>query len=184
MITAIAPQSSNTSNPSSTINETSNATPDISNQTQNVSTNCNDPDPNKRPLECIQEQSDLYFQDQPLFLEHPDRSVAARITPIGNILIAGDLVEYSTGGPRQDEFVVSKYDAFGRATVVAWVDRVTGDLHLQGRIHEEQLNLNLPKGAFTIQNKQSINVAYIDKNTGDLYIRGNLIPYRRNLNER
>jgi len=156
---------------------TNNTTNTTSNQNNQVRNDCSHPDPNKRPLECVQETAQYYPQEA-TYLEHQNRGLAARITAIGNMQIRGDVVESTTESAPFGSWVVYFYNEFGQAIPVAWVEENSGDLHLTGQLYEEQTITSLPKGVYTIQNRQSINLAYIDRETGNMYIRGNIIPGR------
>ncbi len=170
-----------TTTDNTTTNETATPPPTSTNNTQNITLNCTNPDPNKRPIGCLQEDAALFFKPQPIPIENLDRAVVGRLTPIGNLLIKGTVVEHSTGGPDSRDFAITRIGEYGEQTPVAWIDSQTGNLHLTGRLYEEELNMAPPRGAYVVQNSQSVTIAYVDRQTGDLHLMGNLIPYRRSL---
>jgi len=143
-------------------------------------TTCDDPNPNKRPPECMEGNEDKYFKDVSLYLQNLDTGIVARITSLGNMVIKGRLIEASTASPGSRDFRISYLAADGETRITtAWIDSTTGDLHLRGRLYEEQFKL-LPTGgdAFIIQNKKGTNLLYFERETGNLYLRGNLISER------
>ena len=191
-----------------TINETINNTTQIINTTNNdsilqvipttlndtfnnsVATNitindttldCSNPDPNARPVACLYLDIPEYFPDQEILLENRDREVVARFTSIGNLLIRGDIVEYSTGSPGNRDWRVATVDRDGNEHATVWIDSTTGDLHLTGSVIEENTNLDPPMGSYSLINKRSIYLAWADTTSGTLHVRGNIIPYKRTL---
>lgn len=139
---------------------------------------CSADNPNDRPLGCVQ-AVEQFANPQPIYLEDLDRRIAAKITPIGNLLLTGEVVEGATGSPGSRDFRVSTRGTLGVANPIAWISE--GNLYLEGRVFEEELDINPPSGAYSIQNSQSVTVAYFDRENGDLHIRGNVIAYRREL---
>lgn len=139
---------------------------------------CNHPDPDKRPLECLQEDSERFFQEQRILLRDGSNNAVARVTPIGNLLIGGTVHEQSTFSPDDKGYVVSYEDEYGEQHVTVWFDSLTGDLWLAGQLHEEMTALSPPAGSFAIRNRQGITLLWADPRTGDLYVRGNVIPGR------
>lgn len=180
-ITVQGSGSSNSTEANVTQNQTRNTTENTTQESTNQSmTNlsCSNPDPNKRPLGCLQEEAEVYFRPQSIVIEDLDRNVVGRFTPIGNLLIIGEVYEYSVETPDNRVFQVLRNEGGGRTAAVAWIDN-DGNLHLTGQLYEEELSLTPPRGAYSIQNSESITVGYVDKENGDLHIRGNVIPFRR-----
>lgn len=139
---------------------------------------CSHPNPNKRPVECLQERTAEYFQPQELYLTTPGRKEIARFTPIGNMVITGDIIEGSTATPNRDDYQVGYEDSFGDFVATAWIDERTGDLHLRGTLHEEQTN-NVPdSGSFVLRNQRGVVVAWADQRAGDLFVRGMVVQRR------
>jgi len=140
---------------------------------------CSNPNPNFRPAECIEGNEEEYFKNKAIYIENYDRSTVARVTTFGNFMITGMLIEDSTGAPGPRDFRVSYFVNDGETEIsTAWIDTETGDLHLRGRVYEEQFNL-VPSGeSFMIQNRKNTNLGYFDRITGDLYLRGNLVQER------
>lgn len=145
----------------------------------NGTLDCSNANPNLRPIECLQADSQEYFPDQDIFLENLDREQAGKLNSIGNLLIKGTVHEYSTSQPGSRDYRIGQPDRDGNVNFVAWIDTATGDLHLRGQLFEEQVTINPPQGSYSIITRRSIYLAYYDLQTGDLYLRGNLIPYRR-----
>jgi hypothetical protein len=140
---------------------------------------CEGLSPGMLPLECLQADAERYFTDSEKQWENPNREPVAKFNALGNMLITGDVIEYSIGGPSGDEFSLGTLvDDEPYATI--WIDG-DGNLHLRGALHEELVTLTPPAGSYTIITKRSVYIAYADISTGDLYLRGNLIPYRRSL---
>lgn len=168
-----------------TSQETTNTTQQATNNTSNVTnitqpTTCENPDPNLRPPECFVGQESKFFKEDYNFnIENKNRALVAQFNAIGNLLIKGDIVENSGGQPSRDDFSVGYMNEDDEYIVTAWVATSSGDLHLQGNIHEEQLSLQVPRGTYSFQSRKGINLGYIDPRSGDLYLRGNIIPYRR-----
>jgi hypothetical protein len=148
----------------------------------NVPLDCSSPDPNLRPVDCLNANAARLFEES-IYWESIDRAQVARITPIGNLLIRGKVYEQSTGSAGRRDFRVSYTDADFRNVPTIWVDSPTGDLHLRGSLHEENANLVPPPGSYAVINRRGIYLAYADPVTGDLYVRGNVIPYRENIND-
>ncbi len=139
---------------------------------------CSHPDPNKRPIECLQEDPASYFQAQALYVTDANRVPIARLTPIGNLLIRGDVVENAAFAANTDHYTIGYMDAYGNYVVTIWFDSATGNVYLKGRLYEENEN-NVPApGAFALRNKRGITLAWADKTQGDLYVRGNVITNR------
>lgn len=141
---------------------------------------CSHPNPNMRPIECMEGLEEEYFKDQSLYLRNLDRVKIARITAFGNLVIKGVLVENAIGSPGPRDFRISYALADGETEVTtAWIDSETGDLHLKGNLFEEQFTL-LPgnQDTFMIQNRKGTNLGYFERKTGNLYLRGNLLQGR------
>jgi len=144
-------------------------------------TDCSDPNPNLRPPECIQGNEEQYFKNTPIYLQNLDRAIVGRVTAFGNIMIRGKLIENSEIKPGSRDFKISYFINDGETEVAAaWIDSQTGDLHLTGKIFEEQFSI-MPtsQDAFLIQNRKGTNLGFIDRQTGNLYLRGNLIQERK-----
>lgn len=165
------------------VNATLNVTGNLTVNGTNVSVDCSDPDPNMRPVECLQLESAKYFPDNELFLTTTGRTPIARITPIGNLLISGDVQELALFTPDLKDYVIGYEDEYGVFRVTVWFDSGSGDLYLRGRLFEENENNVPPPGAYALRNKKGITLAWADQASGDLYLRGNLIPYRRSITE-
>lgn len=142
---------------------------------------CSDPDVNNRPASCLIENSDYYFTEEGKYIENLDKKKVARITPIGNLLITGDLYENSVMNPGRRDFKLGYVDDNFEFVTTLWLDSKTGDLHLLGKLYEETINVDLPSNVYSFQNKRGVNLGYVMTSTGDLHIRGNLIPYRRSI---
>jgi hypothetical protein len=164
-----------------TTNETGIITGETNQGTPETSfTDCNDPNPNLRPPECIQGNEEEYFKNRPIYLQNLDRTVVARVTTFGNLILRGKLVENSQATPSSRDFKISYYLNDGETEVTtAWIDTETGDLHLRGRAYEEQFTI-LPtsQDSFLIQNIKGTNLGFIDRQTGNLFLRGNLVQER------
>lgn len=140
---------------------------------------CDDPDPNRRPLECLQGNDSTYFRPDDLFLENKQATAVGKFTPIGNLLIRGEVIERSAGAPAGNDYQLGYTDAAGDFVATVWIDSATGDLHLRGTLTEANGNIPIESGLSAIANRRGIVLALIDRSTGDLIIRGNVIPYRR-----
>lgn len=150
------------------------------NLTMNI-TNCSATNPNERPIECMYQNTTDFFPDQEIMLYDMDREPVARFTPIGNLLIKGEVITYSNSTPGSRDYRIGYVDIDGNNIATIWISTETGDLHLLGNLHEENANLEPPAGSFSIINRRSIFLAYADQYSGELHIRGNVIPYRQNL---
>ncbi len=142
---------------------------------------CDYPDVNMRPLECLQNESDKYFQDQTIIITNTDRQTVARITPIGNLLIQGNALETSQFTAPNTDYTIGYEDEYGNYVSTVWFDSETGNIYLKGYLYEENANLKPTPGSFLLRNKKGISLMWANPTTGDLYVRGNLIPYRRSL---
>jgi hypothetical protein len=146
----------------------------------NATLDCSAANVNDKPAECLLQNASLYFPDQDIYWETPDRVRIARFTVIGNLLIKGDIIEHATGQPNSRDFILSYTDNDLNNIATIWIDE-QGNLYLRGELHEENANLAPPPGAYTIATKRGIYVAYADLYTGNLHVRGNVIPYRRSI---
>ena len=151
----------------------------LDDQTSALVEGCLARDPNKRPLECLEEAN--FFIEQNILLENVDRAIVARFTPIGNLLIRGDIIENSQATPGSRDWSIGRLDSFGDYTPTIWIDSETGDLHMRGRLVEANNNIVHEEGLFGLTNQRGILLGKADRNTGDLTIRGNVIPFRRSL---
>ena len=183
--TALSNTSENsTANVTNETNET--ATPPVgttenqTNSTANTTLDCSNPDPNQRPLACLQENASTYFNDSDKYWENLDRSPVAKFNALGNMLITGEVIEHAAGAPGQGDFALGYNDADGNFVATIWID-AQGNLHLKGTLHEEQLQLNPSAGSYSLITRRSLYIMYADTTTGDLYLRGNLIPGRRSI---
>lgn len=159
-----------------TINLTDNTT--MINGT-NASIDCSDPDPNKRPIECIQGENSSYFRRESLHIQSKDGISVGEITAVGNLLIRGTVVEISTGTPSTTDYQLGYLNENGDYIPTIWINSVTGDLHLRGRLVEANGNIPQQDGWTTFISARGIVLAQAHRETGDLTVRGNLVPYRR-----
>ena len=169
-------------------NETNTTTNQTNNQSNNTNTtlvedilNCENPDPNLRPIECIENNTKEFYDMENIYITNNNRIPVARINPVGNILIRGNIIENSNSEPAPEDFKVTKLNQYYEEITMAYIDTNTGDLHIKGTMTEEDFFLKPTKGAYTIQNKRNVNLAYIDINTGDLHIKNNLIQNRESI---
>ena len=165
-------QTNQTTNNNQTQNNTS--TLNITNNSE-IIINCNYYDPNLRPIECIEANMHDYYETENVFLTNKNRQPVARINPIGNLILTGNIIENSNRQPNPEDFKVTKLNKYFEEETIASIDSTTGNLYIKGTLHEEDFFLTPTSGAFIIQNKRNINLAYIDRNTGDLHLKGNLI---------
>lgn len=147
---------------------------------ESVPANCFESDPNKRPVECLQGELN-YFADQEIFLENLDRKKVGRLTPIGNLLITGQVIEYSQASPGARDYSLGYSSLLGEFQPTIWLDSTTGDLHLRGSLLEANTNIALQEGWFGLTNKRGVLLMMANRQTGDVVLRGNVIPYRRAL---
>ena len=166
-------------------------TPTETNQTTNETTNgtnlvileisnlCSDPNPNKRPIECLDNAE--YFQEQTILIENTGRAPVARITPIGNLIISGDVIEQDNFVPTEGDYTIGYEDSYGNKQTTVWFESSTGNVHLKGNLYEEKINSEPAPGNFVIRNKKGIILIWGDSITGDMYIRGNVISNRKNI---
>jgi hypothetical protein len=159
-------------------NETTNQTTEPTNSLPEI-TDCSNPDPNKRPLECL--NSAEYFQEQTLFITNNAREPIARITSIGNLILSGEVIENESFQPDSGDYTIGYEDSFGSRYTTVWFESKTGNLHLAGALHEEMINEVPTPGFFALRNKKGIVLIWADSITGDLFVRGNVIPYRKNI---
>jgi hypothetical protein len=159
-------------------NETTNQTTEPTNSLPEI-TDCSTPDPNKRPLECL--NSAEYFQEQTLFITNNAREPIARITSIGNLILSGEVIENESFQPDSGDYTIGYEDSFGSRYTTVWFESKTGNLHLAGALHEEMINEVPTPGFFALRNKKGIVLIWADSITGDLFVRGNVIPYRKNI---
>jgi|GEM_PF-2364930 len=170
-----------------TLNETSNntATNQTLNETSPAITNttldCSNPDPNRRPLDCIQGANSTYFKPEELLIENKQAVAVGQLTPVGNLLIKGGLVEHTTGIPATSDYQLGYTNSDGDYVPTVWIDTATGNLNLKGTLTEVNGNLIYQPGLTALTNERGIILALIDRNTGDMAVRGNLVPYRRSL---
>ncbi|MFH0869503.1 MAG: hypothetical protein V1866_00420 [archaeon] len=165
-----------------TINVTLNET-ELLNLSMNITngTNCSATNPNERPIECMYQNTTDFFPEQEIMLYDMDREPVARFTPIGNLLIKGEVITYSNSTPGTRDYRIGYVDIDGNNIATIWINTETGNLHLLGNLYEENANLEPLEGSFSIINRRSIFLAYADQYKGELHIRGNIIPYRQNL---
>jgi len=162
-----------------TTNLTENVTPDVTPELNvTITTDCSDPDPNNRPLECLDNQQ--YFQDQTILIADNDNVPVARITPIGNLLLTGEVLEQASFDAAQNDYRLGYEDAYGNRITTIWFSS-DGNLYLRGQLFEENANLEPQPGAYVLRNRKGIILAWADTATGDLYVRGNVIPFRKDI---
>jgi hypothetical protein len=140
---------------------------------------CADPDPNKQPASCLQGAQSNWFRPEVIILEDKTARSVGQLTPIGNLLIRGDLVTGSTATPASTDYQLGYRDEDGDFVPTLWVDSQTGDLHLRGQLTEANGNIAYQDGLSAFTNQRSIILALVNPRTGDLTLRGNLVPYRR-----
>jgi len=150
------------------------------NKTRGPNLRCDHPNPNLRPLDCLQEEGAEYFPTETIYWEDNYRTKVGRFNQLGNLLLIGDVIELSEGAPEGDDFRLGNIDRDGNLDATIWVDD-DGNLHLTGVLFEEQAVMQPPPGSYSVLSRRSIYLAYADLNAGDLYLRGNVIPYRRSL---
>jgi hypothetical protein len=169
--------------PTPETNETTNTTINQTITSAPTGPDCNDPNPNNRPLSCIEGSEDEYFTPKIIYLENIDKAPVARVTTFGNLVIQGNLVQNSQSSPSSSDFRVSRSTPESESeTTVAWINSQTGDLHLKGSLYEEQIDLVPPNtDAFLVQNRKGTTLGYFDKASGNLYLRGNLITEKKEL---
>jgi len=161
-----------------TTNQTQTTTPKTNKTPTQTTDPCKNPNPNLRPPECMEGRETQYFNLENVLLENNKRSHVARITPLGNMIIRGRVIENSKAEPSQDDFKITTMNSDYELIPVAWIDTNTGDLHLKGNLYEEDYFLIPTPNAYVIQNKKNMNLAYIDRRTGDLHLKGNLVQNR------
>jgi hypothetical protein len=144
-------------------------------------TDCDEPDPNLRPLSCIQGENSTYFKPEDILLENKNAIAVGQLTPVGNLLIKGGLIEQSNGTAAAKDYQMGFVDNEGDFVATVWIDSATGDLHLRGHLTEANGNIPIAEGYSAIANKRGIVLALIDRETGDMIVRGNIVPYRRTL---
>jgi hypothetical protein len=145
-----------------------------------VALDCSDPNPNNRPLECVQNSSTNYFPDQEIYWYDTGRTAVARFSPIGNLIITGDVIPDSTGTAQAGMFSIGYADDNGNIVPTVWIDN-DGNLQLRGMLHEENEQIIPAPNSYSFNNRKGITLAYANLATGDLYIRGNVIPFRRSI---
>jgi hypothetical protein len=156
---------------------------DVPTQPDNATTflDCTNPDPNQRPLDCIQGNDTSYFKPEDIIIENKNANAVARLTPVGNLLITGGLIENTTGQPSSSDYALGYSDENGDFIGTVWIDTSTGDLHLTGHLTEANGNIPIRDGWSAMANKRGIILALVNRQTGDLIVRGNLVPYRRSI---
>lgn len=141
---------------------------------------CDNPNPNEIPVVCLEGNVKKYFPETNVYIENLDGKVVARITPIGNLLIKGQVIYESTSNPGPRDFKLGYVDNIGNFYPTIWVSK-EGDLHLQGSITEEQIDLAIPNNVYSFRNRRGVNLGYVEKTRGSLFLRGNLITQRGDL---
>jgi len=164
------------------INKT-NITTNKTTTAENTQLGCDHPNPNKRPPECLtQEEKPLIGSN--VYLTNSNRNNMARITPLGNMILRGQVLENSDNmNPGKEDFRVVRMTSGHEEETIAWIDTQTGDLYLTGNVVEEDYFLEPTPNAYVIQNKKGLNQAYIDRSTGNLHIKGNLIVNKAQINK-
>ncbi|MBU1199206.1 MAG: hypothetical protein KJ685_05215 [Nanoarchaeota archaeon] len=178
----------NTTEINQTINETNTTETNISehsaelNETapeEEPSDPCLNSDLNLRPAYCFVGIEEKVFRDLSAEIENNRGEIIGRFTKFGNLVIRGLIVQETTGSPDSDDFRVGytetiDYDEI--STDTAWIDSATGNLHLKGRLYDEEEVLTPPQhNTFIIQNKFSIVLGYFNELTGDLHLKGNIV---------
>ena len=141
--------------------------------------NCSDQDPNMRPLSCIQNNESTYFKHEEINIENKEGTLVGQLTPIGNLLIKGGIVENTLGRPARNDYQLGYMDEDGDFIATVWISTENGNLYMKGKLSEANGNIPLEDGYSAIANSRGIVLALINRNTGDLIVRGNVIPYRR-----
>ena len=168
--------SSNTNNTNSTINL--NNSSNTTDATVNTTLDCSNSDPNSRPIECIQQNNSTYFKVEDIFIENKQGETVGQLTPVGNLLIEGSLIQNSTGSPNMNDYQLGYTNEFADFVPTLWIDTNTGDLHLKGTLVEANGNIPLQDGWSSFINKRGIILALYNPTTGSMIVRGNIIPYR------
>ncbi len=189
-ITVLGSNTSNVTNSTNTTQNNTNSTvvtPPVvindTNMTVNETLDCSNPDPNARPIECLQQESPVYFPPQAIYITTTGRTPIARITPIGNLLLTGEVHEQASFTANTRDYVIGYENEFGRFTPTIWFDSDTGNLYLTGRLYEERISEVPPPGSYALRNRKGITLAWANQGRGDLYVRGNVIPYRTTIIE-
>jgi hypothetical protein len=166
-----------------TINTTTNQT-STNITTENTTTEqCSNPDPNQRPLICTQGINSTYFKPEEILINNKQGIPVARFTPIGNLLIKGEVIEQSAGAPSQEDYQLGYLNDNGDYTPTIWIDSATGSLHLKGNLIEANGNIPISDGLSALANQRGIILALFNRQTGGMTIRGNVIPYRRDVTQ-
>ena len=156
-------------------NETAPAEPVISGTTDS----CSNPDVNLRPSSCFVGVEDLAFEELTIDIQDQQRERVGLFTRYGNLVIRGLLLQNATGEPGANNFQLGFSERSGfveTRTTTAWISTETGNLHLRGRIYENQDTLEPSQfNTFIIRNKHNMILGYFDELTGDLYLRGNIV---------
>jgi hypothetical protein len=164
-----------------TTNSTNETLPTViandTNSTVPTTLDCSNPDPNARPLECVIEST--YFKPEAIYIENKDADRVAMLTPIGNLLIRGDVLQHSTGSPAVNDYQLGYRDTDSNYIPTVWIDSATGNLHLRGTLTEANGQLPYREGYTAYTNQRGIILALANLGEGDLILRGGLIPYRR-----
>ena len=154
----------------------------ITDTTINETVDCSHPDPNQRPLECIMGENTTFFQEENLVVENKRAERVGRFTPIGNLLIKGEVIENSNQEPNNYDYQFGYTNQeTGEFITTIWINTETGDLHLRGRLTEMNNNVKAEVGTYSITNKRGIILGNVDRRQGNMILRGNVIPYRGNL---
>ncbi len=173
--------STGTTNQNTTpVNNTNTTTTLVTTRTVPASS-CANPDPNKRPVDCLLNSTTNYFQEQTIYITNTARTPVARISPIGNLLLTGGLQENELFSPKAGDYTIGYEDNNGNYVATVWFESATGTLHLRGGLTEEELEMSPPAGSFVLRNRKGITLAWADPTTGEFHIRGNIIPYRRSI---
>ena len=168
-----------TSETNESINQTTPTEPMI-NVTLNETTDpCSNPEVNLRPSTCFVGVEELAFEELAIEVQSMQRGRVGLFTRYGNLVIRGLLVQNATGEPSANDFQVGFSERSGfveTRTVSGWISTETGNLHLRGRIYENQDILSPSQfNTFIIRNKHNMILGYFDELTGDLYLRGNIV---------
>lgn len=167
------------------IAETNETTNETINETigEIITDPCANPDINQRPSICFVGVEEQAFEELNIDLQDKSRGTIGRFTRFGNLIIKGLLMENSAGSPQENDFALgyTEREGFDETRVnSAWISTETGNLHLAGRIYENQEELSPAQfNTFVIRNKFGMILGYFDEVTGDLYLRGNIVQLGR-----
>ena len=163
------------------------------NQTTNETTNesaiveiadpCANPDINQRPSICFVGVENQAFEELNIDIQDNNRGTVGRFTRFGNLIIKGLLIQNTAGAPAEGDFALgfTERNGFEETRISsAWISTETGNLHIRGKIYENQEELNPGQfNTFVVRNKFGMILGYFDELTGDLHLRGNIVQLGR-----